>query len=236
MPETRAWCSRGGGCVCTCIHVCTHTVTHTHMHSHDVYIHTRVQTHTHVLYIYIHVYNSHLRTHIYTCVYALHKLLMYTQMVKNLPAMQRTQVQSLGLGWDPPAGWMQVGPPWMEGGEAPASDHRTWGIKGCRVQDAGLCIPLFWPQLAPAQADGVATAQVGRGAGGPGLAHTHRCLQCPQRPGTAGTRLIETPPPRAQSSPLAPILSNFQLCLKNTTTVTSPHAALQLMGNPSAFS
>ena len=94
-------------------------------------------------------------------------------MVKNLPAVQKTQVQSLGLGWDPPPGWMQVGPQWMEAGEAPASDHRTWGIKGCQVQDAGLCIPLFWPQLAPAQADGVATAQVSRGAGAQGsLART----------------------------------------------------------------
>ena len=94
-------------------------------------------------------------------------------MVKNLPAVQTTQVQSLGFGWDPPPGWMQVGPQWMEAGEAPASDHRTWGIKGCQVQDAGLCIPLFWPQLAPAQADGVATAQVSRRAGAQGsLART----------------------------------------------------------------
>ena len=222
--------------MCTCIHVCTHTVTHTHMHSHDVYIHTRVQTHTHVLYIYIHVYNSHLRTHIYTCVYALHKCTHVHPDGKE-PACNAEDPGSIpGFGVGSTCR-VDAGGAAVDGrGRGPASDHRTWGIKGCRVQDAGLCIPLFWPQLAPAQADGVATAQVGRGAGGPGLAHTHRCLQCPQRPGTAGTRLIETPPPRAQSSPLAPILSNFQLCLKNTTTVTSPHAALQLMGNPSAFS
>ena len=142
--------------------------------------HTRVYTHSythpHALMccVYTHTCTTHNRTHTYTHVSVHHtNVVMYTQMVKNLPAVQTTQVQSLGFGWDPPPGWMQVGPQWMEAGEAPASDHRTWGIKGCQVQDAGLCIPLFWPQLAPAQADGVATAQVSRGAGAQGsLART----------------------------------------------------------------
>ena len=179
---------------------------HTHMH---VYAHTRshiptcsrIHAHMYMLYIHIHMCTSH--THPYTHVHMHHiNVLRYIQMVKNLPAMQRTQVQSLGVGWDPPAGWMQVGPRWMEGGGAPASDHRTWGIKGCQVQDAGLCIPLFRPQLDPAQADGVAMAQVSGGAGGPGLARMHRHLRHPQRPGTAGIGPIEACP-QSTELPLA---------------------------------
>ena len=179
-----------GDGACAHAHTCVHTQSH-------------IPTCTHMLCIYIHMCTTHTRTHTYTHVYMHHtNVLMYTQMVKNLPAVQRTQVPSLGFGWEPPTGWMQVGLQWMEAGEAPASDHRTWGLKGCRVQDAGLCIPLFWPQLAPVQADGVATVQVSRGAGGPGLARTHRCLQHPQRPGIG---LVDTPPPE----PRAPLWPQF---------------------------
>ena len=180
--------------------MCTRTCTCTHTHGHT-YPHAVAFMHTCTCCIYTYTCTTH--THPCAQVHMHHiNVLMYIQMVKNLPAMQRTQVQSLGVGWDPPAGWMQVGPRWMEGGGAPASDHRTWGIKGCQVQDAGLCIPLFRPQLDPTQADGVATAQVSGGAGGPGLARMHRRLRHPQRPGTAGIGPIEACP-QSTELPLA---------------------------------
>ena len=204
----------------TCAHaharVRTHTVTHTHMQSHSC-------THVHVVYTHTHVYKPH--SSIYTRAYASHKCTQVHPDGKE-PACNAEDPGSIPGCWVGSTCRVDAGGAAVDGGGgAPASDHRTWGIKGCQVQDAGLCIPLFRPQLDPTQADGVAMAQVSGGAGGPGLARMHRHLRHPQRPGTVGIGPIEAWPPEHRASP-CPVLPNSQQCLMKTSHLSPLHTLL----------
>lgn len=133
---------------------------------------------------------------------------------------------------------------WMEEGGAPASDDRMWAIKGCWVQDAGLCTFQASTHLHR-QVGGrnfrargpPAMVQVRSGdAGAVTCSYTGVC-SARSIQGATGHPIHGDPTPRECKAPLW--LQRYQTSgtfERKPATVTWPRAAPQPTGTFSAFS